>query len=151
MAIRAPQLLTGRRPIRGAMRVTLCALLLGLVLGGCGTSDDREQARNAVIRFYHALEEHRGGAACAELSSSTVSQLESQSGQRCARAITDIRLRGGAVSRTEVFVTNAKVDVTSGESAYLDREAAGWKLSAVGCRPNEGKPRDRPLDCEVEA
>ena len=133
------------------MRVTLCALLLALVLGGCGTADDREQARNAVIRFYHALEEHRGGAACAELSPSTISQLESQSGQRCPRAITDLQLQGGAVSRTQVFVTNAKVDVTSGESAYLDREVSGWKLSAVGCRPKEGKPRDRPLDCEVEA
>jgi hypothetical protein len=133
------------------MRVTLCALLLALVLGGCGTSDDQTQARNAVIRFYHALEEHRGGAACAELSSSTISQLESQSGKRCARAVTELQLQGGAVSRTEVFITNAKVDVTSGESAYLDREASGWKLSAVGCKPTKGKPRDRPLDCEVEA
>ena len=133
------------------MRVTLCALLLALVLGGCGTADDREQARNAVIRFYHALDEHRGGAACAELSASTISQLESQSRQRCARAITGLRLQGGAVSRTQVFITNAKVDVSSGESAYLDREATGWKLSAVGGKPEEGKPRDRPLDCEVEA
>lgn len=133
------------------MRVTLCALLLALALGGCGTADDSEQARNAVIRFYHALDEHRGGAACAELSASTISQLESQSGQRCERAVTRLQLQGGAVSRAQVFITNAKVDVTSGESAYLGREAGGWKLSAIGCRPEAGKPRDRPLDCEVEA
>jgi len=51
----------------------------------------------------------------------------------------------------EVFATNAKVDLSSGESAYLSPEPAGWKLSAIGCKPEEGKPRDRPLDCEVEA
>ena len=144
-------LLTGLAPILEPMRVTLCALLLALALGGCGTADDRQQARNAVIRFYHALEEHRGGAACAELSASTISQLESQSGRRCARAVTDLHLQGGAVSRTQVFITNAKVDVSSGESAYLGREPAGWKLSAVGCKPEDGKSRDRPLDCEIEA
>jgi hypothetical protein len=133
------------------MRAMLCALLLALVLGGCGTSDDQVQARNAVIRFYHAVEEHRGATACAELSTSTVTQLESQSGQSCARAITKLQLQGGAVSRTQVFITNAKVDVAGGESAYLDRERSGWKLSAVGCKPKEGKPRNRPLECEVQA
>jgi hypothetical protein len=133
------------------MRVTLCALLLALVLGGCGTSDDREQARNAVIRFYHAIEEDRGRDACAELSAATVSHLESQSGQPCARAVAELELQGGAVSRTQVFVTNAKVDVGSGESAFLSREASGWRLSAVGCKPTRGKSRDRPLECEAEA
>ena len=133
------------------MRVTLGAVLVALVLGGCGTADDREQARNAVIRFYHAIEEGRGAAACGELSTATISQLESQSGQRCARAITDVRLKPGAVERTQVFITNAKVDVASGESTFLNRERAGWKLSAVGCKAEQGKPRDRPLDCEVEA
>ena len=133
------------------MRATLCALALALALGGCGTSDDQEQARNAVIRFYHAIEEHRGREACAELSKATISQLESQSGQRCARAVTDLRLEGGAVARTQVFITNAKVDVAGGQSAFLSREASGWKLSAVGCKPEASKPADRPLDCEVEA
>jgi hypothetical protein len=143
--------MTGGTPILGAMRVTLCALLLALVLGGCGTSDDQEQARNAVIRFYRAIEEHRGGEACAQLSAATISQLESQSGQRCARAVTDLKVQGGGVSRTQVFVTNAKVDIAGGQSAFLSREPEGWKLSAVGCKPEEGRPRDRPLDCEVEA
>jgi hypothetical protein len=133
------------------MRVPLCALLLGFGLGGCGTTDDREQARNAVIRFYHAIEEQRGSEACAELSEATISELESQSGEPCARAVTELQLEGGAVSRTQVFITNAKVDVAGGQSAFLNREASGWKLSAVGCKPTRGKPRDRPLDCEAEA
>jgi len=41
--------------------------------------------------------------------------------------------------------------LSSTESAYLSEEPDGWKLSAVGCLPKEGKPRDRPLDCEVES
>ena len=55
------------------------------------------------------------------------------------------------MAETEVFITNARVDVSSGESAYLGREPAGWKLSAIGCKPEQGKPRDRPLDCAVQA
>ena len=102
------------------MRVTLCALLLVLAAAGCGTADDREQARGAVLRFNHALEERRGSAACAELSAAAVAALESRSGRGCARAVTALEL-------------------------------SGWKIGAVGCRPEEGKPRDRPLDCEVEA
>jgi hypothetical protein len=133
------------------MRATLCALLLVLASAGCGTADDREQARGAVLRFNHALEEGRGSAACAELSAAAVAALESQSGRGCARAVTALGLEGGEVTATEVYLTNARVRLSSGESAYLGREPSGWKIGAVGCKPEEGKPRDRPLDCEVEA
>ena len=53
--------------------------------------------------------------------------------------------------RAEVFVTNARVEVAGGESAYLGREPTGWKLTAVGCKPADGKPAARPLECEVES
>ena len=76
--------------------------------GGCGTADDRDQARGVVQRFYHALEEGRGRDACTDLSAATVAQLESQSGQRCARVVTRLELEGGAVAETEVFITNAQ-------------------------------------------
>jgi hypothetical protein len=133
------------------MRVTSCALVLALAVAGCATADDRDQARGVVQRFYHALEEGRGRDACTDLSAATVSQLEGQSGRRCARVVTRLDLEGGEVTRTEVFVTNAKVDLSSGESAFLGREPTGWKLSAIGCRPEQGKPQHRPLECEVES
>jgi hypothetical protein len=133
------------------MRVLLCALLAALAWGGCGTSDDREQARGVVQRFYHAIEEGRGGDACRDLSAAAVSQLESQSGQPCARAITRLQLQGGDVSGAQVFITNAKVDLAGGQSAFLSREPTGWKLTAIGCKAEHAKPRDRPLECEVEA
>jgi hypothetical protein len=51
----------------------------------------------------------------------------------------------------EVYVTNAKADLESGESAYLLQTQDGWRISAVGCTPEGGKPADRPYDCELQA
>jgi hypothetical protein len=133
-----------------AARACAAALALAL-LAGCGTSDDARQADRVVQRFYQALGAHRGGAACAQLGSDTVKQLESQSGQSCSSVITRLKISPGPIVATHVFATSAKVDAGSGESAFLDREPEGWRISAAGCKPREGKPRDRPFDCEAEA
>ncbi len=122
-----------------------------LAFGGCGTSDDRQESREAVERFYAAIEADRGDDACAELSVPARQELESQEDKACGAAVTELKLEGGAVAVSRVFATNAKVDLRSGESAFLSREAEGWKLSAVGCKPEDGKPRDRPFDCELAA
>ena len=47
--------------------------------------------------------------------------------------------------------TAAKVDLSGGESVFLGREEDGWKLSALACKAEEGKPADRPWECEVES
>jgi hypothetical protein len=132
-------------------RVALTAILAAGLLAGCGTADDAQQARTVVARFYDAIRHDRGPEACAQLSADTAKQLESQTGQSCRAVVTRLSYEGGAITATAVFITNAKVDLDSGESAFLSREAQGWRLSAVGCKPTEGKPRDRPLDCEVQA
>jgi hypothetical protein len=120
-------------------------------LTGCGTSDDRDQARSVVERFYDSVRHDRGEQACAQLSSETVSALESQSGQSCRSVITRLEYQGGAIAHAEVFITSARVDLRGGESAFLDREPEGWRITAVACRPEEGDPRSHPMDCEVEA
>jgi hypothetical protein len=51
----------------------------------------------------------------------------------------------------EVDLTNAKLDLSSGESVFLSEEAAGWRIVAVGCRPTHGDPTKEPMDCEVTA
>ena len=134
-------------------RVVVICLAAGVsvLAAGCGTSDDRDQARSAVERFYEAVRHDDGDQACRELGESTVEELESQEKKPCASAITEVEYEGGAVVSTEVYVTNAKVDLRSGESAFLSREPSGWKLTAVACQVKEGKPADRPLDCDVEA
>ena len=121
-----------------------------LALAGCGTSDDRDQAGATTARFYAALARHDGAGACAQLSDATIKSLEQQESKPCPRAVRALGLQPGRVTRVRVYMTNAIVDLTSDQVAFLGREPTGWKLSAVGCKFDEGKPRDRPADCQAE-
>jgi N-methylhydantoinase A/oxoprolinase/acetone carboxylase beta subunit len=131
--------------------VVVVPVLAVVLLSGCGVGDDRAAARESTERFYAAIRADEGQAACAQLSEDTVKQLESQSGQSCADVVTRLSYEGGEIERVQVYATDAKVDLTSGESAFLSPDQGEWKLSGIGCKPEEGKPRDRPFDCEVEA
>jgi hypothetical protein len=122
-----------------------------LAFAACGQSDDRNQIRSVTERFNRALEDEDGSAACGQLSGPTVTELRSQEKKPCAEAILGLGLKPAGTARVQVFVTSAKVDLESGDSAFLDRSAEGWRLSAVACRPEEGKPADRPYDCELQA
>ena len=131
-------------------RVALPLALALLALTGCGTSDDRAQATATAQRFYTALARHDGAGACAQLSDATIKSLEQQESKPCASAVRALGLQPARVTRTRVYITNAIVNLTGDEVAFLGREPTGWKLSAVGCRFDQGKPRDRPADCEAE-
>jgi len=129
----------------------LAALAAAASLIGCGISDDRAQARAVVERFLDAVRAGDGEAACAQLGESTVRALETQSGQACERVITRLEHEGGAVTRTRVYITSAIVELRGGERAFLDRGPEGWRISAVGCRPQDGPPQAYPMACEAEA
>jgi hypothetical protein len=132
-------------------RVATCAVLLvALAAGGCGTGGDRAQARQVVERFYAAIAAHHPDVACRQLSASTQKQLESQSKQSCPSVIDRLQLGSGGVVGVYVAIINAKVDVRGNESAFLGKEPAGWRITAAGCKATQGKPRDRPLECEVQ-
>lgn len=126
--------------------------LVALVLGtaGCGQSADRDAVRVLTQRFLAAYQAQDGAAACDALSQATRKELEGEEGKACAQALPSLQLDGGAVTRVHVYLTNAKVDLASGESLFLSEERSGWRLSAVGCQP-QGKPADRPYDCELQA
>jgi hypothetical protein len=130
-----------------AVLVTLAAVMLT----GCGVGDDREQARIVVAQFYDAVGAGRGAEACAQLSDPLEEQIEKDAGEPCASAITSTAGGPAEPGAAVVFATNAHVETSGGNSVFLSREADGWRLSAFGCKPEEGKPRDRPLDCEAEA
>jgi hypothetical protein len=134
---------------RAAVGAGLCALVAASV-AGCGQSDDRMQVRRVVERFDAALARHDGTAACSELSTDTAMKLASDDRRPCPQAILSLGLEPAGPGRLQVFVTSAKVDATSGESFFLGRTPAGWRIAALGCKPPE-KPADRPYDCEVEA
>jgi hypothetical protein len=117
----------------------LIAIAAAAALVGCGTSDDRAEARGVVERFYDAVRHEDGDAACALLSDAARKAVESQSGEACAAAITRLDYAGGAIARAQVFVTSARVDL------------GGWRISAVGCKAQEGLSSEVPMDCEAEA
>jgi hypothetical protein len=137
--------------IFSAMRKMGPTLLLALVLAGCGTGDDREQAVGVVERFYDAVRHDRAEEACSQLSTAAMTQLESQAQQSCRGAVTQLEYEGGGIVDAHVYLTNAKVDLRNGESTFLSLETDGWKITALACRPEQGKPRDHPYACEVEA
>jgi hypothetical protein len=124
--------------------------LLCVAVGACGQSDDRETVRATTQRFLSAYAADRNRAACQTLSSDTVKELESQEGAPCPKAIGKVELEGGSVVNVEVSVTNAKVDLATGESVFLSEQSDGWKITALGCR-SAGKSADEPFDCELTA
>jgi hypothetical protein len=126
-------------------------LLIGLATAGCGQSGDRAEVRSVTEAFVAAYGNDHGDTACAQLSSDTRQALESQEGKSCRRAVTDLQIDAGAVVSVEVSVTNAKVDLRTGESVFLSKQSEGWWISSLGCRPGGAKPADRPFDCELEA
>ena len=132
-------------------RLVLALVAAVVLAAGCGTSEDRDPARAVVERFYDAVRDGDAEAACAELGESLLEQVESQTQQSCPAAITEFAYEPGEVEGVQVYITNAKADLRGGESAFLTREDDGWKLSAIACGPEKGKPADRPFECEAEA
>ncbi|MGK2937665.1 MAG: hypothetical protein ACSLFR_07650 [Solirubrobacteraceae bacterium] len=106
--------------------------------------------RNAARTFLAAYARGDGAAACAQLATPTVTALEDQEQQPCARAITDLEIANGAIEQIEVVATSAKVDLHSGQSLFASQVDGEWRLSAVGCTPDH-KPADHPFNCELEA
>ena len=132
------------------MRRVALPLIALIALAGCGTGDDREQARAATERFLEAFESDDGAAACGQLSEAAAEALEDEEGKSCDAAVGDLELEAGAVVGVEVYATSAKVDLASRETAFLERGPSGWKLSAVGCA-HDTKPASHPYSCELEA
>jgi hypothetical protein len=134
-------------------RALTAAVLAGVVLAatGCGQDASRADVRAVAGRFYAAIASHDGSAACAQLSADTVKAVEQEEQGACAGAIAGVGLVPSRVVRVAVYVTNAKVDLANGASAFLEQTATGWKLSALGCRAVDGDPRQHPLSCTVEA
>lgn len=118
---------------------------------GCGRGSDERTAGAVTQRFLQAVAAKDGAVACAQLTTAAVQQLESEEGKRCPQAVTSVQARPSRVRRAAVYITSAKVDLADGQSAFLNRTGTGWKLSAVGCRPEAGKPADQPFQCDLDA
>jgi hypothetical protein len=142
---------TGRKGYGGTMsgRAVRCGaglagLLLGLVLAGCGDSED--SAVEAVARdLLEATGAGDGQAACDVLSPHTRDELEQSSGKPCERAILEESIgRGGTVRDAQVFETMAEVRFDD-ETVFLSRFDSGWLVVATACTPRS----EGPYDCSV--
>jgi hypothetical protein len=118
---------------------------------GCGQSDDRAVVRSVTEHFLAAVASGDGTTACAQLSVDARGALEDQEKRACRDAVTQLALGNGTPTRIQVYLTSAKVDLSGGQSTFLSRGRQGWRISAVGCRPDGAKPADRPYHCELQA
>jgi hypothetical protein len=130
--------------------ITILLLAFGLLMSGCGRANDRAAVGDVTDTFFAALGSGDGDQACDQLSPETRSALEQQEKSDCRDAVTELDLSAGSVDRVDVDVVSATVELSSGESAFLDQTAEGWRLSAVGCKPLSGERADGPYDCELE-
>jgi hypothetical protein len=129
-------------------RVRLVPLLLPAVLAaGCATSADRDQARTAAQRLYVAAQRHDGQTACAQMSPSLRAQLVSDQGSPCAKAAAGLRLQGTRVATVRVYADAAVVRFRGGDTVFLGDTREGWRVDALGCRPNG----PGPYDCREQA
>ena len=129
-------------------RTVLAVALVAGAAAGCGTGEDRDQARGAAEALYAAVEAGDGQAACRQLSPQARQELEGQEQAECADAILGLELTGVDVQRVEVFLNEAAVHLSGGESVFLDETQQGWRVSALGCREQS---TNQPSDCEVQA
>jgi hypothetical protein len=121
-----------------------CAALLGaaLALAGCAGAQEPEVARVAT-----AFEDASGDpeARCDLLTPRARERLE-RSGQSCGDQLGGLPLEGGEVAAVEVWGGDAQVRLR-GDTVFLTRTPAGWRVAAAACTPTPGGP----YDCEVEA
>jgi hypothetical protein len=118
------------------------------VLAGCGTSDDRGEARDAAEALYAAVARHDGKAACAQLDPDARKALEDREASPCPEAVLDLRLRGSRAGDVEVYVDEAQVRLVGGDTVFVGETDQGWRVSAAGCR---GGGVLEPAECEVQA
>ena len=129
--------------------VALPILLLGaLSAAGCGTSTDREQARSAAQRLYTAVRQRDGATACAQMSPDLRMQVvKDQSQPRCSKAALKLSLHGGAPAVVRVYANSAQVQFGAADTVFLSDTRAGWRVDALGCKPQG----PGPYDCEEQS
>jgi hypothetical protein len=117
-----------------------------LVLSGC-SSTSQADVQSIVSRFYDAYGGRDGSAACALLAPATREAVASAAGKPCSAGLLEEKLPGtGQPATVSVYGDQAQVPM-NGDTVFVARFPAGWRVVAVGCTRIPGKP----YQCEVEA
>jgi hypothetical protein len=114
---------------------------------GCGTGADREQVRAAAQALYTAAQRHDGATACAQMSPSLRAQLVEDHGSPCAKAVLKLNLHGQTPMAVRVYANAAEVKIAGGDTVFLGDTREGWRVEALGCRPQG----PGPYECEEQA
>ncbi|MDQ3307072.1 MAG: hypothetical protein M3499_01730 [Actinomycetota bacterium] len=123
-------------PVAGLFAVSL--------LAGCASSQ-QDPVRATADRFYAAIADGDGQAACAVLAPTVRSEIEESAGSPCSQAILDEDVPDASVpTRVSVYGTSAQVRY-DGESAFLSRFEDGWRVIAAACRPGPVR-----YDCRIQ-
>lgn len=124
------------RGIAGAAALGAAALLLSACAG-------LEQPE--VEQVASAFAAADPSARCQMLAPATVSALEARRAESCVQAMAQLSLPKGAVQASTVWGDQAQVRLV-GDTVFLTRTSAGWKVTAAGCR-SQG---DAPYACRLE-
>jgi hypothetical protein len=111
-----------------------------LLLGGCAGLEQPEVEQ--VASTFAAADP---SARCAILAPATVAAVEAARSESCVRAMAQLSLPEGAVVSSAVWGDEAQVQLV-GDTVFLTRTSAGWRVTAAGCRSRG----DAPYVCRLE-
>jgi hypothetical protein len=126
------------------VKLVLAAALV-VVTSGCGSMGSAENANasHAALAFDGSLDTPE--QACAMLAPGTLTELEDTSGP-CDRSLPHEHLPVGTrVADVDVYGKDAMVRLDR-DVVFLARFDSGWKVTAAGCTPVQG----RPFDCTLK-
>ncbi|MDQ0847108.1 hypothetical protein [Streptomyces sp. V1I6] len=125
----------------------VAVVALVFMTSACGSLDERRDDVTAeVTGFEQALGADQFARVCAALAPETLEELEQSAKSRCEQAIGEADLtEAGVVRRVDVYGDQARV-VLEKDTVFLSHFPTGWKVTAAGCTPREG----RPYQCELK-
>jgi hypothetical protein len=126
--------------------LTGLVVLAVLALAGCSTGQE-DEVRSTAHRFYQAIADKDGAAACGVLAPRTRSELEQSAKKDCASAVLEESLPQVTTPRSvQAYGTMSQVRYGS-ETAFLSRYGDSWKVYAAGCKPPSSQ--STPYDCQI--
>lgn len=134
------------RPMATLLVASTVAGCTGVVAGCTGMTARTTEAVALAQEFEQAVHDGRPAEACALLAPETRSELEESGRMACGPALAQEQLPvGGPVRGTDVYGRQAIVTL-SGDTLFLSRFDAGWRVVAAGCVPEP----DKPYQCTVK-
>jgi hypothetical protein len=126
----------------GRWTVLAAIAAASLVLTGCSSTQQPEVERVATTFEAPGADPQDR---CDLLAPATLEVFEQDEEASCAEAIEQVPLDGGEIESVEIWGGDAQVRL-SGDTLFLTRTRAGWRVSAAACESRG----EAPYECGVE-